>query len=60
MDFFFNSAIGNKNGFKQINISKNSDSSSILNITNKQIKTFKKYWKNQRGKNKNSETSLSY
>lgn len=39
--FFFNSAIGNKNGFKQINISKNSDSSSILNITNKQIKTFK-------------------
>lgn len=39
--FFFNTAIGNKNGYKQMNISKNSDSSSILKITNKQIKTFR-------------------
>lgn len=39
--FFFNTAIGNKNGFKKINISKKSDSSSILEITNKQIKIFR-------------------
>ena len=38
---FFNTAIGNTNSLKKINISKKDDSSSILTITDQQTKTFK-------------------